>query len=186
MNQVGESVRETIEAMESGALEAAFAATCAAVEATLVKSLETDDLTNGDFQNFIKQNWRLLAFMGLPQALPMPLDVEFGLTRLVHGFNLRSAEETVFHLVRQTAKMNRMPLQFKFHSGGAFELKNDKILVPAGLISGLVGIVIFHPVNKGESVPEKYWLNISDFKMFVSELWGRRDLAERIMNFYLG
>jgi hypothetical protein len=186
MKKVGESVQETIEAMESGALDAAFAATCNAIETTLKKSLETEDLTSGDYQNFVKQNWRLLVFMGLPQALPMPLDVEFGLSRLVHGFNLKGAEETVFHLVRQTATMGRIPAQFKFHHGGAFEIKNDKIFVPAVLIGGLIGIVIFHPTNKNESVPDKYWLNISDFKMFISELWGRKDLAERIVDFYNG
>jgi hypothetical protein len=30
-----------------------------------------------------------------------------------------------------------------------------------------------------------YWISISDFKMFISELFGRQDLAERIMKFYL-
>ena len=184
MKKVGESVQETIEAMESGALDAAFAATCQAIETTLKKSLETEDLTNGDYQNFIKQNWRLIAFMGLPRALPMPMNVEFGLSRLVHGFNLKGAEETVFHIVRQTAALGRLPAQFKFHHGAAFEITGDKILVTAVLIGGLVGIVILNPANKGESVPDKYWINISDFKMFISELWGRIDLGERIVDFY--
>lgn len=184
MKKVGEAVRETIEAMEAGAMEAAFAAACAAIETTLEKSLATEDLTGGDYQNFVKENWRLISFMGLPQALPLPPNIEFALTRLVHGFNLRTAEELIIHLIQQTAKMQRTPVQFKFHYGAAFELKTEKIHVPASLISGLVGIVIFHPANAGESVPDKYWLNISDFKMFISELWGRMDLAIRIMDFY--
>lgn len=186
MKSVGESVLETIEAMEVGTLETAFAAACAAVETTLKKSLATENLSNGDYHNFIKQNWRLLIFMGLPQALPMPLKVEFGLTKLVHGINLKSAEETVLYMIRQTAQMGRLPIHFKFHHGGAFELENDKIAVPATLIGGLVGIVILNPANVGESVPDRYWMNISDFKMFISELWGRMDLGIRIMNFYGG
>jgi len=185
MKQVGELVREAIEAMENGATETAFALSCAAVERTLKKSSETDDLTNGDYQNFIKQHWRLLSFMGLPRALPLPLDVDFGLKRIIHGFNLSGAEALVFHLVRQTALMGKLPAQFKFHSGAAFEIRNNQIFIPASLIGGLVGIVIFQPVNEGETVPDKYWINVSDFKMFISEFWGRIDLAERIMNFYL-
>ena len=185
MKQVGELVRESIEAMENGATETAFALICAAVEATLKKSLKTDDLTNGDYQNFIKQQWRLLSFMGLPRALPLPLDVHFGLKRMVHGFNLIGAEELVLHLVRQTAAAGRLPAQFKFHSGATFELRGNQIFIPASLIGGLVGIVIFQPANLGETVPDKYWINVSDFKMFVSEFWGRIDLAERIMDFYL-
>lgn len=185
MNQVGELMREAIEAMENGATEAAFAATCAAVAETLKKSLGTEDLSGGDYQKFIKQHWRLLCFMGLPHALPMPLAVEFNLTKLVHGFTLRGAEDLILHVVRQTALTGKLPPQFKFHSGSTFEVGSNQILVPASLVGGLVGIVIFQPANKGESVPDKYWLNISDFKMFISEFWGRIDLAERVMSFYL-
>ena len=185
MKQVGELIEQSIEAMERGVFETACASACAALKITLKKSLKTDDLNNGDYHNFIKQHWRLLAFMSLPQALPLPLDVDYKLKLIVHGFNISGAEELVLHLARQTAIMGRTPAQFKFHSGAGFEIRNNQIYVPATLIYGLVNIVIFQPVNKGESVPEKFWINISDFKMFISEFWGRIDLAERIMSFYL-
>jgi len=186
MKQVGELIQESIEALENGATDSAFALSCAAVEETLKKSLEIDRLSGGDYQKFIKRHWQLLAFTGLPRALPIPLDVDYKLKAVVHGFNINGAEELVLHLVRQTAAMGRLPPQFKFHSGAAFEVRGQQIFVPVSLIGGLVGIVIFQPVNKGESVPDRYWINISDFKMFISEFWGRIDLAERIMNFYLG
>lgn len=186
MKTVGELIQETIEQMETGATESAFASACAAIEATLKKTLEAEELNGADYQRFIKQHWRLISFMGLPRALPMPLDVDFRLKQIVHGFNLSGAEETVLHLVRQTAQMGSTPAQFKFHAGGAFEIRGQQIFVPASLIGGLVGVVIFQPANLGETVPDKYWINVSDFKMFVSEFWGRIDLAERIMNFYLG
>lgn len=185
MKQVGELVREAIEATERGAIETAFVSTCAAIEETLKKSLAQTDISSGDYRDFIKRHWRLLTFTGLPRALPLSLKVEFGLTKLIHGFSLRNAEDTVFHIVWQTVVVGHLPVQFKFHQGGAFEIEKDRILVPATLIRGLIGIVIFQPANKGESVPDNYWINISDFKMFVSEFWGRIDLAERIMDFYL-
>jgi hypothetical protein len=127
----------------------------------------------------------ITSFMGLPRALPMPLDVDFKLKGIVHGFHINGAEELILHFVRQTAAMGRTPAQFKFHSGSAIEIRANQIYIPATLIGGLVGIVIFQPANKNQTVPEKYWINVSDFKMFVSEFWGRIDLAERIMNFYL-
>lgn len=184
MNKVGELIQETIEAVESGALDAAWAIASGAAAESLRKAAETADLTNGDYQNFVKRHWRLLAFMGLPRALPLPLAVEFGLSRVVHGFNLKTAEETVTHLVRQSAAGGRTPAQFKFHHGSQFETRGQQILVPASLIGGLVGVVIFQPVNRDQRVPDKYWINVSDFKMFVSEFWGRIDLAERIVDFY--
>lgn len=185
MKRVGGLIQETIEAMESGATETALALTCAAIEATLKKSLDTEDLTAGDYQKFVKRHWRLISFMGLPRALPMPLDVDFKLKTILHGFNLSGAEELILHLIRQTARIGKTPAQFKFHSGGAFEIRGQQIYIPVSLISGLVGIVIFQPANLGETVPDKYWINVSDFKMFISEFWGRIDLAERIMDFYL-
>lgn len=185
MKLVGELIQETIEEMECGANEKAFALTCAAVEETLKKSLGTDALSRNDYQNFIKQHWQLLTFMGLPSALPMPLNVDFKLKTLCPGFHLSGAEELILHLVHQTAAMGRLPHQFKFDSGNFFEIRGQQIVIPATFVGALVGIVIFHPVNKDETVPDKYWINISDFKMFISEFWGRIDLAERIMDFYL-
>ena len=88
--------------------------------------------------------------------------------------------------MRETLRFGRMPAEFAFNSTGRFEVKNGKmLLLPPGLVNGLLGSVIFHPVNRDEIIGEKYWMNISDFKMFISELWGRNDLAERIMKFYL-
>ena len=185
MKQVGELIQETIEAMDCGATETAFASTCAAVKRTLEKSLGTDALTRGDYQKFIRHHWQLLTFMGLPSALPMPLNVDFKLKTVCPGFYISGAEELILHLVRQTVAMGRTPHQFKFDSGNFFEIRGQQIVIPATLIGALVGIVIFQPVNKDETVPEKYWINIADFKMFISEFWGRIDLAERIMNFYL-
>ena len=185
MKQVGELVQQAIEALENGAADEAFAAACAALEATLKKTLETDDLSSGDYQKFVRRHWQLLSFMGLPRALPMPLNVDYKLKGIVHGFNLNGAEELILHLVRQTAVMGRTPAQFKFHKATTIEIHGQQIFVPLSLIGGLVGIVICQPANKNETVPDKHWMNISDFKMFISEFWGRIDLAERIMNFYL-
>jgi len=184
MNKIGELVQQAIEAAERGATDAAFAAACAALDATLKKTLETDNLSNGDYQKFVRRHWQLLSFMGLPRALPLPPGVDFKLKVILHGFNLSGAEELITHLIRQTAVMGRTPVQFNFHRGATFEIRGQQILIPATLIGGLVGIVIFQPVNKDETVPDKHWMNISDFKMFISEFWGRIDLAERIMNFY--
>jgi len=125
--------------------------------------------------------------MGMPRALPLAMSVPFGLKRIYPAFNVHhGAEEIVLLVVREALKTGGLPRQFAFNSTGKFEVKNDRLLLlPPGLVNGLLGGVIFHPANRDETIGEKYWMNISDFKMFISELWGRRDLAERIMKFYL-
>ena len=185
METVGEYVQEAVDFMNSGAFLRAVAPTACAIEATIGKSLEKVALSEDDYKRFLKQNWSLVTFMGMPRALPLAMNVPFGMKRIVPSFNVHhGAEEIILLVIRETLKFGRLPAEFAFNSTGAFEVKNGKMLLPRGLVNGLLGSVIFHPVNKDETIGEKYWMNISDFKMFISELWGRQDLAERIMKFY--
>lgn len=184
---VGENVQEAIDFMNSGSYQNAFFPTAVAIDGTIQKLVEKDTpLSEDNFKRFIKQNWQLLTFMGMPRALPLPLNIPFGLKRIVPQFNVHhGAEEIILLVILQTLKTGRLPNEFAVNSTGAFEVKQNKLFLPIGLINGLLGCVIFNAVNKDESIGEKYWISISDFKMFISELWGREDLAERIMRFYL-
>lgn len=183
---VGENVREAVDFMERGLSELAFAKACAAIGETIRKTTGKPDLSEGDYHRFIRENWQLISFMSLPQALPLPLDIPFKLKRIVPKFNvLHSAEEIISLVVTQTLYTGKLPSEFAFNSNNFFEAKENKFFLPRTLPGGLLGIVIIQPVNKGETIPNKYWINIADFKMFTSELWGRIDLAERIMNFHL-
>jgi len=186
METVGEYVQEAVDFMNSGSYLRAVAPTARAIDATIRKYLGKDTLSENDFTRFLKENWQLITFMGMPRALPLPLNIPFGLKRIYPSFNvLHGAEEIILLVIRESLKFGRIPAEFAFNSAGRFELKDGKLLLPPGLVNGLLGSVIFHPVNKDETIGEKYWMNISDFKMFISELWGRQDLAERIMKFYL-
>ena len=183
---VGQNVREAVDLMEKGLPEIAFAKACAAIGKTILKSVEKTNLSDDDYQRFIKENWQLISFMSLPQALPLPMNVPFGLKRIVPRFNIHhGAEEIVSLVINQTLFIGKLPPEFALNSNGFFEVKDNKLFLPNTLLGGLLGIVIVQPINKDETVPGKYWMNIADFKMFTSELWGRIDLAERIMKFHL-
>ena len=172
--------------MNSGFTTRAVTPASRAIEATLQKSLAKETPSPDDYKRFLKTNWRLITFMGMPRALPLPLNVPFGLKRIVSSFNVHhGAEEIVALILRETLKNGRLPAYFAFNSNGQFKIDGGKLLLPPGLVNGLLGSIIFHPVNADEKIGEKYWMSISDFKMFISELWGRADLAERIMKFYL-
>lgn len=178
MKTVGESVQEAIDYMNGGLAQYALVPTVAA----LAKTAEKNGI---DLSEFIKANWDLIAFTGLPRALPLPLAIPFGLKKNVPQFNVHhGAPEIVLFLVRETLGSGKIPKNFIFHSSGEFEIENGVLYLPDSLIFGLLGGVIFDFANQNESIGEKYWMHISDFKMFISELWGRRDLAERIMKFY--
>ena len=185
MQTVGQLVQETIDCMNSGFKTRAVTPAAHAIELTLQKSLARENLSEDNYKKFLKENWQLIVFMGMPRALPLPLNVPFGVKRNFPAFNVHhGAEEIVALILHETLRSGRMPAAFAFNSNGKFEMKDGKLHLPPGMVNGLLGSVIFHPVNREETIGEKYWMSISDFKMFVSELWGRRDLAERIMKFY--
>jgi hypothetical protein len=182
---IGQNVQEAIDCMERGLFEMSFIAACTALSETIKRSLEKSELSETDFKTFVKNNWHLIAFTGLPRVLPLPLSFPFALKRIVPQFNVHhGAEEIIVLVIRQTLAAGRLPAVAEFNSNDSLEVKNNKLLLPKSLIRGLVGVVIVQPVNSDETVPDEYWINISDFKMFVSEFWGRIDLAERIVNFY--
>ena len=178
MKTIGNLVEEAIDLMNVGLVEQAIAPAAAAIG-------ETARIVGEPGERFVKSNWDLIAFMGLPRALPLSLNISFQAKRIVPQLNANAdAREITAFLISETSKIGRLPNNFSFADGGEFEIKANKICLPAGLIFGLLGSVIFAPENKNESIGDQYWMNVGDFKMFISELWGRRDLAERIMKFY--
>lgn len=186
MKTVSEYVQEAVDLMENGLYEQSLAPTVTAISETGKKAFERDDLSEDDYRKFIKENWQLITFMGMPRSLPLPLNIPFGVKRIVPTFNVHhGAEEIVLLVILQISRIGRLPEGFAFNTTGEFEVRDGKLLLPDSLIYGLLGSVIFHPTNKDETTPDKYWLSVADFKMFISEFWGRQDLAERIMKFYL-
>ncbi len=178
MKKVGELVQEAIDLMNSGLAQYAFVPTVAAMNET------AKDF--GGCENFVKENRDLIAFMGLPHALPLPMNISFAAKRIVPQLSLSpNAQEIILFAIRETLRNGNLPNAFSFTPNGEFEIKENKLFLPESLIFGLLGSVILHPENRNEQIGDKYWMNISDFKMFISELWGRRDLAERIRKFYL-
>ena len=185
MAEVGEAVQEAVDLMNSGAYERAVLPTALAIDLTVRKINGKDTFSELDVGRFLKDHWELITFMGMPRALPLPMSIPFALKQIVPTFNSLHGElEIVTMVIAETLKQRQMPPEFAFNSTGEFEIKNDKLLLPTGLVCGLLGSVIFHPSNKDEEIGEFYWINISDFKMFVNELFGKQELAEKIMRFY--
>jgi hypothetical protein len=184
---VGESVQEAIELTNQGFYERAYLPTANAIAGTIAKVTGGDGSSELAIQKFIKENFQLVTFMGMPRALPLPLNIPFQIKRIMPQFNsLHGAEEIVSLTITDTLKFLGLPETFAVGSGGTFEVHSGRVWLPSGLVCGLLGSVIFQPANKGETIGDECWISISDFKMFVSELFGRRDLAERIMKFYQG
>ena len=185
MKPVGEIIQESIDLMERGLIEKAFAKACLASRETIKKSMEKDELTLFDYKSFVGENWDLLSFMCFPNAASPYLNLHFMIKDI--SMNPRrnyTLKEITVYLLTYAVKHGKIPDNVKFYNEEKFEIRREKLFVPVNLLKGLLGLLVAHPVNKHEKIPDQYWINISDFKMFVSELWGRIDLVERIRKFY--
>ena len=186
MESVGELVKQTADLNERGLSAEAFASACRAFGATLQKERKLDSLGLPDIKNFVDEHWEMLKFMSLPRVTSAPMDIQIIIREISLNPRRRyTAKELVVHLVSQTLRTGHVPDGFGFTRGNEFEMKKNVLLIPVTLISGLLAFSVVHPANAEEEVPEKYWISIGDFKMFISEFWGRMDLAERIRKLYL-
>ena len=186
MKKVGEIVRDAIDLTERGFAEKAFATACLACCETIKKSVEKDELVLFDYKSFVDENWDLISFMCFPNAASPYLDLQFMIKEI--SMNPRrnyTLKEITVYLLTYAVKNRRIPTDIKFHNGIKFEKSDEKLFIPESLLRGLLGLIVVHPANKREQIPNKYWITIADFKMFVSELWGRKDIAERVRKFYL-
>ncbi len=186
MKKVGEIVQESIDLMERGHFENSFATACVAFQETIKKAYEKEELTLFDYKSFIEEHWDLLFFIGFPVISSPYLDVQFVIKEI--SMNPRRSytlKEIVVYLLTYTLRNERMPFDIKLFGENYFEVNGERLFVPNTLLSGILAITVVHPVNKNEKIGDKYWIGLSDFKMFISELWGRIDLAERVRKFYL-
>ncbi|MCW5960513.1 MAG: hypothetical protein KIS76_10160 [Pyrinomonadaceae bacterium] len=183
---VGEHIQNAVDNSDRGNFPAAFVSAAHAVAETLRKTNGKDSVSEDDFRKFVKENWELISFMCIPLALPLPLNVPFGVKRIEPRFNVHhGADEIIVMLLEKCTRTGKLPPKFTFRIQNGFEIIDGELCIPFTVIGGLAGIAVVHPANSDETISDKYCISIADFKMFISELWGRIDLAVRVKKFYL-
>src|SRR5688572_18053407 len=117
MSTVGELVQEAVHLMNSGSYERAVPPTATAIDLTARKINEKDTFSELDCSRFLKENWELITFMGMPRALPLELSIPFALKQIIPTFNsLHGAPEIISLVVVETLKHRQMPSEFAFNS----------------------------------------------------------------------
>jgi hypothetical protein len=184
MKTIGQLVEESVSLADRGLPQFAFYHACEALNQTALNIYADEELFEPAYQKFIQDHWRLIYFMAIGNA-DFPDNLPFTLRRSATTLQMPFlAKEIITNTVRHTLSTRQMPLDVGFSNFGILRVENDKLLFSNSFLFAILGSAILHPINKNEEVPEKLWISIWDFKMFISELWGRMDLAERVMNLY--
>jgi hypothetical protein len=181
MSEIGKLVAETIEFSGSTVSTRAFTGACQAFCETAKKRYEQDQISHNLVLKFVKENWWLMKFIGLPDEEPISEEViEESKKKLFKTGSMFQIEEIIAYLIMQNTTTKGLPIGMEFAAVHAIRVEDGKVLIPKKLISGILGVVVFHPINKDETIDETYWMSFRGFKMFISELWGREDLVARL------
>ena len=178
---VGNSIRKSIEDWESRELDSAMLHACNAIDGTAKKVSPTLGST-ARFTKLLRDNYSVLGPMGLPGinlvetrfpvtvehpkapgGKPDLADVIYGIHRCTHGHGdeLPGGFE-LFHDAAGPERITRIEIV-----KGAMRL-SDRV------IFGLIAVAVLSPTNKGQTVPDSYYLTFgTSVKLIINEWWGR-------------
>jgi hypothetical protein len=179
---VRSSVRKAIDDWEANELDAAMLHACNAIDGTAKKVYPKLD-SNARFTQLLRDNYSILGPMGFPgihlvetrfpvkverpkapDGKPDLADIIYGIHPCSHGHG--DELPGVFAFIpdargeagRTTVKIQR----------GAIQLSDRTIF-------GLIAVAVMCPANKGQSVPDGYYLTFgrSEERLMIDEWWGR-------------
>ena len=190
MISIGDRIKEAFDHMGRGDYLLALTPICIAIDITSQKHFGTARSSRNTYKKFVKEYLWLISYVGLPGLMATTIRIPFS-----HGEAKTDAsgnigiEDVIYHVVRcsliHADEKSAKVIWNKAISLGIDE-QSGSLILNQQLIWGLIASVVFCPINKNESLPPDYWLQIADFKMFVSELWGRVDIAKRVIKLYTG
>lgn len=186
MLSVGQRIQEAIDHMDRGDYLLALTPACIALDITSQRYFQKTSGSRSTYKEFIKEHLWLITFMGIPGLMSSAIRVPFSHPNVqADAAGNIGIEDVIYHVVRcslvhSDEKSVKVVWNNVIHFG--IDSSGNLILNPQ-LIWGLIGAVVFSPVNKEESIPDRYWLIAGTFKMFISELWGRIDIAKRAVKY---
>lgn len=190
MISVGERIKEAIDHMDRGDYALALTPVCIALDITSQRHFSKNRSSRSTYKRFVQENLWLISYIGFPGLMATSIRIPFSHPEAKpdSAGNI-GLEDVIYHVIR-CSLIHSDDTSAKVNWNNAISLDIDpssgNLILNPQLIWGLVGAVVFCPANKAEVIPNQYWLTIADFKMFASELWGRIDIAKRIVKLYTG
>lgn len=184
MIKIGDRVKEAIDYMSKGQIEHALTPTCIALDLTAKKVAGTNRSAKSDYKKLISDFMWLITYMGLPHMITNGIKVKFIHPDIISDANgYCGIEDIIYHAIR-CGLIHSTGIDQKIHWDENMIIGSDdkgNLILSNKLIWGLLGAIIFCPANQDESIQEDYWISIDDFKFFIQEVWGRVDLAKRVI-----
>lgn len=186
---VGQRVQEAIDYMDHNKYALALTPGCIAIDVTSQRHFGAKRSGRSIYKRFIQEHLWLITYMGFPGLMATKVRVPFSHPEVkADAAGNIGVEDAIYHVIRcSLIHSDDKSAKITWNNAISFGIDpSGNLILNKQLIWGLIGAVVFSPVNKGEKIPDQYWLQIGDFKMFISELWGRIDIAKRVVKLYTG
>lgn len=182
MVTVGDRIKEAIDDINQEKLELALSHVCIAIDITARKLSGAEKSKKTDYKKFLLEYMWLITYMGIPGLMAPGISFNFKHKDIKSDAEGRCGiEDVIYHVIR-CGLIHSTGADSKIVWSHDINISDGKNLVlPDNLIWGLIGAVVFCPANKDELIPEIYWISIDGFKFFIQEIWGRVDLAQRVI-----
>ncbi|MYM36588.1 hypothetical protein GTP38_19855 [Duganella sp. FT94W] len=189
MISVGRRVQEAIDYMGKGEVELALTAACIALDITSKRHVGASKSKSDHFKKFVQDHLWLITYVGFPGLMASTVRVPFSHPNVTSdAAGAVGIEDIIYHVIRcslvhSDEHANR--IVWNDHIALGLNSEGDLIL-HRSLVWGILAAIITNKSNAKEEIPSSYWLSIADFKMFISELWGRVDIPKRILQVHTG
>jgi len=159
--------------MDRGLVALSLAPACIALDVSSQRHAGVSSSSGSVTRTFVRDYLWLITYVGFPGLGTSSVRIPFSHPRVrPDAAGTVGIEEVVYQVVRGSLTHEDDP-------SGSSVLSRD-------LVWGLIASLVFAPVNARESIPDNYWISVADFKMFISEAWGRIDIPKRVIKFYTG
>ncbi len=189
MVSIGRRVQEAIDYMNKGEIGLALTAACIALDVTSQRYAGTSRSSRKVYKQFVKDYLWLITYIGFPGLMATTVRVPFTHPDITPDASRTvGVEDIIYHIIRcSLVHSDEKATKVVWNKVIALGLdQNGNLVLSESLLWGLLGAVILSPVNKAEKLPDNYWFSIAGFKMFISELWGRIDIAKRVIKINTG
>lgn len=183
--RIVDSVAKAISDWQSGDSESAMMHACNAVNGTATKACENIKSDRVKFTTLLRDNYAILGPMGMPGV---------DLDKTLFGVDLKKANPKIneFDLADLIYKIHRCS-----HGHGDELLKGFELIPDAAgphgithfcsdlvegcvqlsdrVIFGMLGVVVFSPINKHQRSNYGYFLSYDGTELPINEWWGRAD-----------
>jgi len=189
MISVGRRVQEAIDHMGKGEITLALTPACIALDITAQRHSNAKRSGRTHFKKFIQDYLWVITYIGFPGLMTPTLRIPFSHPEVkADAAGNVGIEDIIYHIIRCSLIHSDQPTAKIIWNKavGLGKDPNGNLVLSENLVWGILGAIIFSPHNKAEKIPDTYWFRIADFQMFISELWGRIDLAKRVVKLHTG